>query len=135
MLAAPTIARNLNPASQDYWRRTREARFGRTLEEFCPAGAEREKTFKGLEKDLGRITGNVQKNRDGGHFIMGAQPSFGDFALASIFVWARVMLNAEEYGRITAFDDGRWKAFMDSLEEYATVEDGEPYSAQRLAKV
>jgi glutathione S-transferase len=134
-LAAPAIAKSLNQASQEYWRRTREARVGRSLEDFCPVGVEREKAFKGLQRDLSRITGNTQKNRNGGLFIMGNQISFGDFVIASVLMWAKIMLSTEEYNKIMSFNDGRWKMFMQSLEEYAAVDGGEVYSPRGQAKI
>jgi glutathione S-transferase len=129
-LAAPAIANSLNPVSHDYWRRTREIRVNSRLEDFSPLGAERENKFQSLQGDLSRVAVAIQKNGGDARYVMGDQPSFADFAIAAVLMWANRMLNAEEWDKIMSFDSGRWKRFLEDMDEYATVDAGEAYKSK-----
>lgn len=74
----------LEPADQAHFRRTREARFGRKLEE-VPAGRdEKREAFRAGLEPL-RQTLKMQP------FLGGEGPLFADYIVASAFQWVRVI--------------------------------------------
>lgn len=80
----PDINSCLAPQDQAYFRRTREARFGGTIEAVSEAGL---KLLPGLHDALAplRITLETQP------FIGGGRPLFCDYIVAGAFQWARVV--------------------------------------------
>jgi len=72
----------LRPVDQDYFRKTREARLGKTLEE---AAANRDKAVEGFRNALNpmRLTLKTQP------FIGGASPNYADYIVFGPFQWAR----------------------------------------------
>lgn len=75
---------HLGPVDQDYFRKTREARFGKTLEAVV---ADRDARVDGFRKSLDplRITLRTQS------FIGGDKPNYGDYIVFGPFQWARVV--------------------------------------------
>ncbi len=81
-LIAADIHGHLPPVDQAYFRQTREARLGRTLEE---AAATRDTAVDGFRKSLDplRLTLRTQP------FIGGAAPNYADYIVFGGFQWAR----------------------------------------------
>lgn len=78
----PLVYENiLSPASGDYFRRTREARFSRKLEELAPADEERE-AWKQIKNCYDIVDSWLQKN--GGSYALGEQVFFMDFFIKRI---------------------------------------------------
>ena len=75
---------HLAPADAAYFRSTREARFGKTLEEMS---ANRDTAVAGFRKSLEpmRLTLNSQT------YLGGAAPNYADFILFGTFQWARTV--------------------------------------------
>jgi glutathione S-transferase len=82
-LIAADVHDHLLPVDQIYFRETREARLGRTLEE---TSAGRDKGIEGFRKSLDpmRLTLRSQP------FIGGASPNYADYIVFGGFQWARV---------------------------------------------
>lgn len=78
----------LEPQDQAYFRESREARFGKPLEEVVEAGAERVREF-GAKLEPLRLMLKRQP------FIGGEAPLFADYIVFGAFQWARVC-SAEE---------------------------------------
>jgi glutathione S-transferase len=78
------IPKNLAPADAAYFRRTREARFGKPLEEIA---AGRDKMVEGFRKSLDpmRLTLNSQ------NYLGGGAPNYADYIVFGAFQWARVV--------------------------------------------
>jgi len=78
------IPLNLKPEDAAYFRMTREARFGRKLEEIM---ASRDTTVEGFRKSLDplRLTLKTQP------FLGGAAPNYADYIVFGAFQWARVV--------------------------------------------
>jgi len=78
------IPRNLKPADAAYFRKSREARFGKPLEEIT---ADRDKAVEGFRKSLEplRLTLKTQA------FLGGAAPNYADYIVFGPFQWARVV--------------------------------------------
>jgi glutathione S-transferase len=75
---------HLPPADQAYFRQSREARFGKTLEE---VSADREPRVAGFRKSLDpmRLTLKTQP------FLGGAAPNYADYIMFGGFQWARAI--------------------------------------------
>jgi glutathione S-transferase len=75
---------HLPPADQAYFRQSREARLGKTLEE---ASADREQRVAGFRKSLDpmRLTLKTQP------FLGGATPNYADYIMFGGFQWARAI--------------------------------------------
>lgn len=78
------IPLNLKPEDAAYFRKTREARFGKPLEEIM---AGRDKAVEGFRKSLDplRLTLRTQP------FLGGAAPNYADYIVFGPFQWARVV--------------------------------------------
>lgn len=86
-LVAPTFYRSamprevhiLSPRAQEYFRRTREGRFGKTLEELLAGEEER---WQAVDADRRAVGELMRTNKALGPFILGARPSYSDFFIA-----------------------------------------------------
>jgi len=78
------IPLRLKPVDADYFRKSREARFGKPLEEIA---AGRDKAVEGLRKTLDplRLTLKTQP------FLGGETPNYADYIVFGPFQWARVV--------------------------------------------
>ncbi|KIZ34034.1 MULTISPECIES: glutathione S-transferase family protein [Rhodopseudomonas] len=83
-LIAADIVGHLPPEDQAYFRKTREARLGKTLED---AAAIRDQAVAGFRKSLDplRLTLKTQP------FIGGEQPNYADYIVFGPFQWARAV--------------------------------------------
>jgi glutathione S-transferase len=83
-LIVADIPAHLKPVDAAYFRKTREARFGKPLEEVV---AGRDKAVEGFRKSLDplRMTLRTQK------YIGGATPNYADYIVFGPFQWARVV--------------------------------------------
>ena len=78
------IPQHLKPVDADYFRKSREARFGKPLEEVV---AGREKSVEGFRRALDpmRLTLKTQD------YLGGAAPNYADYIVFGAFQWARVV--------------------------------------------
>ncbi|MFW6346880.1 MAG: glutathione S-transferase C-terminal domain-containing protein, partial [Halomonas sp.] len=77
----------IHPDDRDYFRETRERRFGRTLEEFhSPA-----KGLSQLDTALEPLRGCLKESR----YIDGEAPAAGDYLVFGSFMWARTVSSAD----------------------------------------
>jgi glutathione S-transferase len=83
-LIVADIPPHLKPVDAEYFRKTREARFGKPLEEVV---AGREKTVEGFRKGLDpmRLTLKTQP------YLGGKAPNYADYIVFGPFQWARVI--------------------------------------------
>ena len=83
-LIVADIVGHLRPVDQQYFRQSREARFGKPLEEVV---AGRDKNVEGFRKGLDpmRLTLKTQP------FLGGAGPNYADYIMFGGFQWARVV--------------------------------------------
>lgn len=122
----PTCAQ-LRPRSTEYFRRTREADFGCTMEAIS-AGQTRVDAWKKARDGFSRIKGWIEENGEGSRWIMGDVVSYADLVLAAWTVWVR-QVKAAEWENVSEWDDGFWIKFVQDLEErYAVWDEGEEYS-------
>ncbi|KAK7690190.1 hypothetical protein QCA50_006841 [Cerrena zonata] len=114
---------NLNPRSEEYFRRTREVSFSKALEDFVPAGEEGAKRWKEVEEGFDKIASWFTDSDQSGPFVMGNIPSYADVDLASRLIWAKVVLgeDSEGWGKIKQWSGGRWEQHLKLMEKYENL--------------
>lgn len=122
----PLSNSQLNPSSEAYFRRTREAKSGKKLEEWSPAGSELQREhWAALEAALGKLAGFYASGQDGQEtvFVMGDRVSYADFIVAGWLVWARRVLGptSAEWKTIASWHDGKWEKLLKAIERYEVV--------------
>lgn len=108
----------VRPEDQPYFRRSRETRFGRRLEDI-PVG--REARLDAFRKSLEPL----RKTLEVQPFLGGDQPLFPDYIVAGAFQWARVVSSFE----LIASDDPVAAWFGRILDLYGGVGRGVPAAA------
>ncbi|KDQ50540.1 hypothetical protein JAAARDRAFT_141818 [Jaapia argillacea MUCL 33604] len=124
VILLPVTHGRLNPISQDYFRRTREANFGKKLEEFCPEGKEREETWELVRRGWSLVDGWFKKNRDGEDgFVTGREVTFVDVFIVSSLLWFKLILgeDSEAWKTILTWDEGRWGKLLEVFEKWQVV--------------
>ncbi|KAI3599152.1 glutathione transferase fungal specific class A [Moniliophthora roreri] len=113
----PRTANNLNPSSEEYFRRTKAARFGKALTEVDPKGEKRVEFWKQIETAYGTLDGWMKKEDQ---YVMGDTVSFADFVIAASLLWIRVLWgeDSEEWKSVASWHDGRWGRLIKSLTPY-----------------
>lgn len=81
-LLALDIHGHLDPGDQAYFRETREARFGTTLEALC---ADREARLPGIRDTLAPLRRTLEAQP----YLHGAAPGYADYIVFGAFQWAR----------------------------------------------
>ena len=110
----------LNPPSQAYFRGTREALFGKKLEEVGD-----ESDWETLEAGLARIKASLDANGEGkGLLLMGDKITYSDIFLVSLLLWVRVTAGEEsdDWKRITTLHDGTWAKYVAQFSPYEFVD-------------
>lgn len=112
----------LEPASQPYFRATRELTFGAKLEDIVPSYGE-EKAWKALEDGFQLVSSWYDANAEGSLFIFGDSITFADVIIAGRLIWARVTFgeDSKEWATIAGWQNGRWGKFLKNFEKYETV--------------
>ncbi|MFO1206939.1 MAG: glutathione S-transferase family protein [Burkholderiales bacterium] len=114
----PDLFARLHPDDQPYFRQTREARLGQTLEALALPPAE---GVPALREALGVLRSLVKRQE----FIGGATPSFADYTVFGAFQWARCVSPIrllEQDDPVYAWRDRLFAAF----DGYARRARGEP---------
>ncbi|PFH48516.1 hypothetical protein AMATHDRAFT_76675 [Amanita thiersii Skay4041] len=126
----PRVCDLLNEASQPYFRSTREAMFGRRLEDVLPKeGEEAQAVWGEVRKGLDIVDGWLAESRarasagesgSSGPFARGEQVTYVDFALAGYLVWVRYVLGEDswQWKDILVQNEGRWRMLIEGLEKY-----------------
>ena len=117
----------LPPATQAYWRRTREALFGTTLEELSPIN-KRATQWAEVERAFGVVAGWLDAAGDGRATFLGGETvvdgmlrvSHADLCVAGTLEWIRAVFgdDSEEWRAVEGWHGGRWKKLLDLLEPY-----------------
>ncbi|KAJ7818321.1 hypothetical protein B0H14DRAFT_2373211 [Mycena olivaceomarginata] len=116
----PASHKNLNPLSAEYFRRTREATWGKTLEELTPKGEEDAVEWKKLEDGFGKLDEWIRANGEGSSYFMGDALTYADIFLAAYVHWIRLVL-PEKWDEIKLWHQGRWAKLLKGLGDYETV--------------
>ena len=122
-LVVPAVHRILNPASQQYFRTTREARYGMKLEEVAPLGsARREELWRKTQEGLDQIAKFYEKDGKDKLWFLGDTFSFADAYFAGYLAWIMAVLGAdsEEWKRLVSWNEGRWARLVDATADLRT---------------
>ena len=117
----PAVHRVANPASKAFIRRTREAWFGKPLEEIEPRGEEAVAEWAKVEKGWGTIAGWYAKS--GGPFLLGETVSWADFVVACWLMTVRSLWgeDSQRWRDMASWNGGRFGKLLDDLKEYQAV--------------
>ena len=91
----------LNPPSAEYFRRTREPRFGKTIEELAKGSGEAWEASKPQIKEIA----DMLRENDSGPYFMGKEMSYADIVLVS---WMKMF---ERIGQLEGIMDVDKEAF------------------------
>jgi len=83
-VVVPEIPAALHEKDKEYFRKTREAAFGRALEAMA---AERDETLQALHRTLAPLRSTLANQP----FVVGTAPAYADHAVFGAFQWARVI--------------------------------------------
>lgn len=110
----------LNPASQGYFRTTREKRLGQTIESL-DEGAEQQ--WEKAAEVYSKFAGWYDMNGSG-PFIQGDSLTYADINVAAVFSLYGNMTNreSEQWKKMLTWDGGRWARLMDALEPYESTQ-------------
>ncbi|KAJ5562176.1 hypothetical protein N7461_000937 [Penicillium sp. DV-2018c] len=103
VLACSIIPREINilsPRSQAFFRKTREAAFGKPLEELMHE--DEDQSWAAIDGQLQAASDLIQTNKADGPFILGAKPSYSDFFLAGSLQSAR-MIDESVFQRLVKY--------------------------------
>lgn len=109
----------LNPRSAEYFRTTREAIFGKPLEELHSP-----QDWEDVQTAYSNLRGFLRENGEGKDTLFaGDVITYCDIQIASLLVWFRDIFDkdSEEWKRIRALDGGFWGKFMKQFEKYETI--------------
>ncbi len=107
----PRVQGNLlNPPSADFFRRTREARFGKTLEELAKGADEAWETSKPHIKEIAAMLGED----DSGPYFMGKEVSYADFVLVG---WMKMFERIGQLDPILAVDKEAFGAVYEACKK------------------
>ncbi|KAF5328331.1 hypothetical protein D9619_013355 [Psilocybe cf. subviscida] len=111
----------LNPASEAYFRRTREKAFGKKMEELEAKGEEGVKEWKRYESGLKKIADAYATSS--GPFFMGDTPCYADLFVAAYLIWQRLVWgeNSKKWKDVASWQGGRWAKLLKDLSKYETI--------------
>jgi glutathione S-transferase len=112
----PVTHGTLEEEDKDYFRRTREALLGKTLEEALPSGPDRVEKWAALKAafdDIDRWIGDAQ-------YFTGSKIAFADLDIAGFLLWCRRIwgTGSDEWKEVAGWHHGRWANLVKSLEAY-----------------
>ena len=116
----PATCTKLNPRSQEYFRRTREKAFRKTMENLVPKDETAIAQWAQFRDGLGKVDAWYAKNSGQGPFLLGETPSWGDIVVASVFIWLRIVWgeDSQQWKDISSWNKGRWAAVVEALKKY-----------------
>ncbi|KDR69407.1 hypothetical protein GALMADRAFT_272014 [Galerina marginata CBS 339.88] len=119
----PAVNKSLNPPSAAYFRRTREALFGVTLEELLPKGDKAVTEWAKVQAGFNEAAVLFAKNGGKGPFAMGETISYADVNAGAYLIWLRTIWgeNSQQWKDISSWSGGRWGALLKGLAKYETI--------------
>ncbi|KAL0961290.1 hypothetical protein HGRIS_006250 [Hohenbuehelia grisea] len=118
----PASHKLLNAASESHFRRTREAFYGKRLEDVPPVGEAREEAWSKVREGFDRIDEWLQEG--GGSFVMGKTITYADLIVVASLLYLQRVFGEEsaEWRDISRWNEGRWEGRLKALAEFQ-VED------------
>ncbi|OCH88479.1 hypothetical protein OBBRIDRAFT_758180 [Obba rivulosa] len=125
----PATNAQLNPRSEEYFRRTREISrgpmYGEKLEDWAPPGSEkRAKLWKDIKTGFARIAGWLTADGKDKILFMGDKVSYADITVAGWVVWVKRVLGPDsaDWKEFATWDNGKWAKLLELLEKYEVVD-------------
>lgn len=119
MIIISRTCASLNPRSNEYFRRTREAVFGKLEDLNTP------EQWDKVESAWGQLKSFFLENGKGKDTLFaGDTITYSDIQIASVLIWARTVCGAdsEDWKRMAAMHDGFWGKFLAQFEKYENVD-------------
>ncbi|KAJ3570061.1 hypothetical protein NP233_g4656 [Leucocoprinus birnbaumii] len=123
LLLVPCIPNILEKESTlEYFHGNMLAILGKPVDQLKPAGEELEKLWGRLFALFDAMDGWYEKSS--GPFLVGDQPSFGDFTVAASLMGMKILFGeeSEDWKKVSAANNGRWLKLLSDLEAYTSVE-------------
>ncbi|KAK7058330.1 hypothetical protein VNI00_001961 [Paramarasmius palmivorus] len=116
----PKVTWIMNPSTEKFFRSTRLATFGVTMEDMYPKPENHKEQWGKLEKDLASVAGWF---KEGDEFVMGDKISYADMVVAGwldpvLILWGE---DSEEWKTIASWHGGRFGKLVKTLQKYETV--------------
>ncbi|RDW61777.1 uncharacterized protein DSM5745_10449 [Aspergillus mulundensis] len=112
-LIAPNMPSILDSRGAEYFRRTREARFGKPLEQLRPAAEEGvQGVLKNVEAEMAGVVEMLRVD-GGGPFFEGEMVSYADFVLVAFLEWFW-KVNLSVFEAVPGVGDGEVRAVWDA---------------------
>lgn len=134
----PATNAQLNPVSEAFFRRTREAEvfrstrdgeldrtLGQKLEDWAPPGSEkRRKLWDDIKAGYSRIAGWLSADGRDKLFFLGDKISYADITVAGWTVWVKRVIGPDsaEWKEFATCDGGRWAKLLEAFEKYEVVD-------------
>ncbi|KAG0709315.1 hypothetical protein DFH29DRAFT_986687 [Suillus ampliporus] len=105
----------LNPSSEKYFRATREAAFGKKIEDVTDDWAKGKKGIAAIDGWL--------SNNGGGKFVMGNTVSYADGILGGWLTWVKITHgeSSATWKDFASWHGGRWGTYITNLQPFAAV--------------
>jgi len=119
----PASSVMLNPVSREYFERTRKQWFGTPLSELTPKGEKGVEEWGKVKAGFDDVDTWYKHGEANGPFLLGEQPGFVDFAVASFILWAKTIWGPQstQWKDFMSWHGGRWQRLIKSLEQYETA--------------
>ncbi|EIM81362.1 uncharacterized protein STEHIDRAFT_161553 [Stereum hirsutum FP-91666 SS1] len=130
------VHNQLNPASQPFFRETREAYLGKKLEDLMPEDKERQKEmWAAVKAGLGKIDGYMNWNGTATTFWRGDVRSYADFVMAAWLVWVQRIWRkgSPEWTELAAWHGGRWNKLVSEFENWEYADELENHNPKASA--
>ncbi|KAF4617881.1 hypothetical protein D9613_006291 [Agrocybe pediades] len=119
----PRTPARLSERSGQYFRRTREAEFGKKLEDVIPQGDQAKEDWKKFEDSFNMLNTWFKATDEKGLFMLGETSSWADLNMASFLKWMRFNFgeDSEEWKRILSWNEGRWDNLVKAFDKYSAI--------------
>lgn len=101
----------LNPASKDFFRRTRETEFGVKMEDFAPLGPKRDEMWAAVREGFSRVAAKYESSEEGSlSYFYGDKVSYADLIVVAYLLYVRTVLGPEcpEWREVEKWNESHW---------------------------
>jgi len=121
----PATCAMLNPSSEEFFRRTREADFNMKMEEVAPPGPKRDELWTSVKEGFDKFASKYESNGDGTlPFFYGETISYADLVVVSYLLYIKTTLGPEnqEWKEMEGWNDGRWFKLLELTKKYRVID-------------
>ncbi len=115
----------LNPTSEEFFRRAREANFGLKLEELAPPGPKRNAIWATVKAGFDTFAAKYASNGEGAlPYFYGDKISYADLVVVSYLLYIKTVLGPEnpEWKEMEGWNEGRWRKLFELTKKYQVVD-------------